>query len=112
MKTLKPIPRFTSDEAERAFWATHDSTEYIDWSKAKRTIFPNLKSSAKTISVRLPTSMIAALKALANQRDVPYQSLLKVYLADRIASEYRIPDKTSLAVRESPPPYRRARHPK
>jgi predicted DNA binding CopG/RHH family protein len=103
MRTRKPIPRFASEEAERSFWARHDSTEYIDWSRGERVVFPNLKSRAKTISIRLPASMIAALRALANRRDVPYQSLMKVFLADRIASEYRIPANTSLHVRERRP---------
>jgi len=103
MKTRKPIPKCASEEAERSFWNRHDSTGYIDWSRGQRTVFPNLKSRAKTISIRLPASMIAALKSLANRRDVPYQSLLKVFLADRIASEYRIPANTSLHARELRP---------
>ena len=103
MKTRKPIPKFASEEAERRFWDSHDSTAYVDWSKAERVVFPNLKSRAKTISIRLPASMIAALRALANRRDVPYQSLMKVFLADRIASEYRIPANTSLHLRERRP---------
>ena len=86
-KVRKPIPKFRSDEAERAFWATADTTEYFDWSKAERVSFPNLKPSTATISLRLPQGMLDELKVLANQRDVPYQSLLKVYLAERIAAE-------------------------
>ncbi len=103
MRNRKPVPEFASEEAERRFWDTHDSTEYIDWRKAERVIFPNLKSRARTISIRLPASMIAALRALANRRDVPYQSLMKVFLADRIASEYRIPSNTSLHAKERRP---------
>jgi predicted DNA binding CopG/RHH family protein len=80
----KQIPKFRSEEEERAFWAKQDSTEYIDWSKAKRAVFPNLKPSTRTISLRLPESTIAALKVLANKRDVPYQSLLKVFLAEKV----------------------------
>jgi len=83
----KKIPKFKTEDAEREFWATHDSTEYVDWSKAKRTVFPNLKPSTKTISLRLPETMLEELKALANRRDVPYQSLLKVFLSERIDSE-------------------------
>ena len=85
--TKKPVPDFTSEDEERAFWTTHDSTEYIDWSAADRVKLPNLKPTLRTISLRLPVSMIEDLKLLANQRDVPYQSLLKVFLADRLALE-------------------------
>ena len=84
---MKKIPKFKTEEAERKFWATHDSTEYVNWSKAKRTVFPNFKPSTKTISLRLPETMLEELKALANRRDVPYQSLLKVFLSERIDSE-------------------------
>ena len=83
----KQIPVFKNEDEERAFWATHDSTEHLDWSKAKRAVFPNLKPSTKSISLRLPASVIAALKLLANKRDVPYQSLLKVFLAEKVAEE-------------------------
>lgn len=85
----KPLPRFSSEDDERAFWATHDSTPYIDWKKAKRVALPKLKPSLKTISLRLPAYMIDDLKVLANGRDVPYQSLLKVFLAERIQHELR-----------------------
>lgn len=84
---MKTIPKFRTEEAERKFWATHDSTEYVDWSKAKPAVFPNLKPSTKTISLRLPQPMLEELKLLANKRDVPYQSLLKVFLSERIDSE-------------------------
>jgi predicted DNA binding CopG/RHH family protein len=83
------VPTFKNEDEEREFWATHDSTEFVDWSKAKRAVFPNLKPSTKTISLRLPESIIAALKLLANKRDVPYQSLLKVFLAEKIEEELR-----------------------
>jgi predicted DNA binding CopG/RHH family protein len=83
------VPTFKNEDEEREFWATHDSTEFVDWSKAKRAVFPNLKPSTKTISLRLPESMIAALKLLANKRDVPYQSLLKVFLAEKVEEELR-----------------------
>jgi len=85
----KPLPKFRTEDQEREFWATHDSTEYVDWSKAQRTRLPKLKPSLRTISLRLPVSMIHDLKVLANQRDVPYQSLLKVFLAERLAHERR-----------------------
>lgn len=85
----KHIPSFKNENEERAFWKTHDSTEFVDWSKAKRAVFPNLKPSTKTISLRLPESIIAALKLLANKRDVPYQSLLKVFLAEKVEQELR-----------------------
>ena len=84
---MKNIPTFKNEEAERKFWAEHDSTEYVDWSKAKRAVFPNLKPSTKTISLRLPQTLLEELKLLANKRDVPYQSLLKVFLAERVESE-------------------------
>jgi predicted DNA binding CopG/RHH family protein len=87
--TKKQIPEFRSEQDERKFWATHDSTEFIDWQSAQRRSFPNLKPSLRTISLRLPVSMIEDLKVLANKRDVPYQSLLKVFLAERIERERR-----------------------
>jgi predicted DNA binding CopG/RHH family protein len=86
-KKKKPIPKFKDEDAERAFWATADSTDYVDWSSAKRARFVQLKPTLKTISLRLPVSMIEDLKLLANRRDVPYQSLLKVFLAERLAKE-------------------------
>jgi len=87
MKARKKIPTFKDEDAERAFWATEDSTEYIDWSAAQRLTLPNLRPTLRTISLRLPEAMIAQLKLLANKRDVPYQSLLKVFLAERIKDE-------------------------
>jgi predicted DNA binding CopG/RHH family protein len=87
MKPRKKIPTFKDEDAEREFWAKADSTEYVDWSKAKKLTLPNFRPTLRTISLRLPESMIAELKLLANQRDVPYQSLLKVFLADRINEE-------------------------
>jgi predicted DNA binding CopG/RHH family protein len=83
----KAIPRFSTEDDERQFWAGHDTVDYFDWSKAVRATFPELRPSTATISLRLPSSMLEELKALANERDVPYQSLLKVFLAERIASE-------------------------
>ena len=85
----KPIPKFRSEAEERRFWETHDSTDYVDWSSARLARFPNLKPSTETISLRLPAGLLADLKALANKQDVPYQSLLKVFLADRVAREWR-----------------------
>ncbi|MEI8012764.1 MAG: BrnA antitoxin family protein [Candidatus Omnitrophota bacterium] len=87
MKTLKTIPRFKSEQEERKFWMSHDSTEYVDWSKAKRASFANLKPTCRSISLRLPLSMLDRLRVLANKRDVPYQSLLKMFLADRLKQE-------------------------
>ena len=87
--TKKQIPKFRSEEDERKFWAKSDSTEFIDWQSAQRRKFPKLKPSLRTISLRLPVSMIEDLKILANKRDVPYQSLLKVFLAERLEKERR-----------------------
>ncbi len=87
-RKLKPIPRFKNEDEERAFWATHDSTDYLDWNKAVWVTFPNLKPTTTTISIRLPVMLLEELKTLANKRDVPYQSLMKVYLAERVAAEH------------------------
>lgn len=78
------IPTFESEEEEREFWAEHDSTDYVDWSGAKQAALPNLRPTLKTISLRLPVSLLAELKILANKRDVPYQSLLKMFVAERV----------------------------
>ena len=86
----KKIPEFKNEDEEREFWAAHDSTEYIDWKKAERVTLPNLKPSVKKISLRLPESMLEELKLLANKKDVPYQSLLKIFLAERIEKELRV----------------------
>ena len=83
----KKIPKFKNEDEEREFWETHDSTDYINWNKAERITFSNLKPSVKKISLRLPETMIEELKLLANKRDVPYQSLLKIFLAERIEKE-------------------------
>lgn len=87
MKKKKKIPTFKDEAAEREFWAREDSTEYVDWLKARAVTLPELKPTLRTISLRLPEAMIAELKVLANKRDVPYQSLLKVFLAERIREE-------------------------
>lgn len=86
-KKTEKWPRFRSEDEERAFWAEHDVVDYFDWKKAVPGSFPALKPSARTISLRLPEAMLEELKTLANERDVPYQSLLKVFLAERIARE-------------------------
>lgn len=83
----KPIPTFQNEDKERDFWATSDSSDYIDWKKARRVALPNLKPSTRTISVRLPEALLEDLKSLANKKDVPYQSLLKIFLAERIEKE-------------------------
>lgn len=85
----KQIPKFNSEADEQAFWSDHDSADYVDWSQAERVVLPNLRPSTKTISLRLPEHMLEELKLLANKRDVPYQSLLKMYLAERIDEEIR-----------------------
>ncbi|MEN4099248.1 MAG: BrnA antitoxin family protein [Anaerolineaceae bacterium] len=85
----KRIPEFKNEDEEREFWKAHDSTEYMDWHKAERAVFPDLKPSTKTISLRLPESMLAELRQLANKRDIPYQSLIKTFLRERIDQEYR-----------------------
>lgn len=93
MKTLKKIPDFKNSEEEAAFWSTHDSAEYIDWSQAKKTVFPNLKLSTESISLRLPSPLLARIKELANEKDVPYQSLMKVYLSDQVKRELKLAHK-------------------
>ena len=83
----KKIPKFETEVEERKFWQQNDSSEYIDWSDAEEVVLPRLKPSTRKISIRLPESMIEELKVLANKRDVPYQSLLKIFLSERINSE-------------------------
>jgi predicted DNA binding CopG/RHH family protein len=83
----KKLPEFKNEDAERKFWATADSTKYLDWGSGERKKLVHLRPLLRTISLRLPVSMIEDLKVLANRRDVPYQSLLKVFLAERLASE-------------------------
>jgi len=82
-KHLKTPPIFTSEAEERLFWQTHDSTDYLDWSKAQSVVLPNLKPTTKTISLRLPQHLLDAIKAAANARDVPYQSLIKIWLQEK-----------------------------
>lgn len=83
------IPEFDSEDEEREFWATHDSADLVDWTRARAARLPNLRPTTRTISIRLPEAMIERLKMLANKRDVPYQSLLKIYVAERIEQELR-----------------------
>lgn len=85
--TSSAVPTFATERAEREYWETHDTGDAVDWSTARPVVFPNLKASTETISLRLPTSLLADLKVLANKRDVPYQSLLKVFLAERVTNE-------------------------
>ncbi len=87
-KRIKPIPKFKSEDQEREFWAVHDSTEHVDWSKAiVNPVFPNLKPTTQSISLRLPKYLLARIKEIANSKDVPYQSLMKVFLAERVEKE-------------------------
>lgn len=82
--SLKAIPKFSSEAEEQAFWEKHDSIDYVDWKQAKRVALPNLKPTTKTISLRLPQHLLDAIKAAANSRDVPYQSLIKVWLQEKL----------------------------
>ena len=86
MTRLKPIPKFKTEAEERGFWKNHDTTPYLDWSKAKRATFPNLKPSTTAISIRLPSGLLEQIKVAANKNDVPYQSLIKIWLAEKLAS--------------------------
>jgi predicted DNA binding CopG/RHH family protein len=90
MNKLKPVPDFASEAEERAFWQTHDTSDHVDWAKAERVRLPNLKPSTRSISLRLPQGLLDELKVAANKRDVPYQSLIKVWLAERLADEGRL----------------------
>ncbi|MFT3741357.1 MAG: BrnA antitoxin family protein [Gammaproteobacteria bacterium] len=84
MKPVKKVPKFKNISEEADFWQTHDSTDYIDWTKAKKVNFPNLKPSTKTISLRLPEDLLNEIKILANKEDVPYQSLMKMLLSQSV----------------------------
>ena len=86
---MKKLPKFKNEDEEREFWNSHDSTAYVEWGTAEKVKLPNLKPSARTISIRLPESMIEDLKLLANKRDVPYQSLMKIFLSERIGKELK-----------------------
>lgn len=87
MSKLKKRPMFKSEKQEVDFWSSHDSTEYLDYSKSRRVVFPRLKPSTETISLRLPKSLLEQLKTLANKRDVPYQTLLKLFVLERVQAE-------------------------
>lgn len=89
MKNLKPIPKFKNEDEERSFWAAADTSEYFDWSKAQPVIFPNLKPSTESISLRLTSILLARIKELANKKDVPYQSLIKMFLSERVEKELK-----------------------
>jgi predicted DNA binding CopG/RHH family protein len=86
-KKPRSIPKFRSEAEERRFWETHDSTDHIDWSKAERVRLPNLKPSTTSISLRLPVTLLDRIKVAANKRDVPYQSLIKTWLAEKTTDE-------------------------
>ncbi len=90
MSNLKKIPEFRSEFEEREFWQSHDSSDYIDWGKAKSASFPNLKPSTKTISLRLPEGLLDRIKIEANKRDMPYQSLIKVWLSENVETHRRL----------------------
>lgn len=107
-KELKEVPRFSSEAEEQAYWDEHDLVDYADWSEAKVAVFPNLKPSTETISLRLPLGLLAELKRLANKRDIPYQSLLKVFLAERLARE-RTQERGRVPNKRTQPPARKAR---
>ncbi len=83
-KKSNPVPIFKSETEERAYWESHDSTDYVDWSRAERIRVPNLKPSSKAISLRLPVDLLERIKTAANKRDVPYQSLIKIWLAEKV----------------------------
>ncbi len=87
MRQRKRIPKFENEDQEREFWSEHDSTEFIDWSQAETAVFPRLKPTTRTISLRLPEYMLEELRTIANKRDVPYQSLIKIFLKERIDQE-------------------------
>lgn len=91
MKKLKKILRFKSLAEEEKFWSTHDSTDYVDYSKIELGFFPELKPSSKTISLRLPESLVEAIRLLANRQDVPYQSMLKILLAEKVREALNLP---------------------
>ena len=83
-KPTKPVPKFSSEAQERAFWESNDSSAHVDWTKAKKVSLPNLKPTTKTISLRLPQHLLDSIKTAANARDVPYQSLIKVWLQEKL----------------------------
>lgn len=90
MKNIKNLPKFKNEDQEREFWSKNDSTEYVDWEKAEKAIFPNLKVTTESISLRLPSFLLARIKQLANEKDVPYQSLMKVFLSNSVKKEMTV----------------------
>jgi predicted DNA binding CopG/RHH family protein len=90
MKKLKQIPNFNNEDEEREFWAKSDSSEYFDWSKSEEIIFPNLKPSTESISLRLPSYLLARIKEIANKKDIPYQSLMKIFLNEKMNQELKM----------------------
>lgn len=88
MKKLKKIPKFRSEAEERNFWRKNDTSDFVDWKKAERISFPNLKPSVKSISLRLPEAMLNDLKVIANKKDIPYQSLMKIFISEKIKEEH------------------------
>ncbi|PKN67645.1 MAG: hypothetical protein CVU54_16605 [Deltaproteobacteria bacterium HGW-Deltaproteobacteria-12] len=84
---MKKVPKFKTEADEREFWAKADSSDYVNWSQAKRVLLPNIKPSLRTISLRLPELMLEELKLIANKKDVPYQSLIKIFLSERLSKE-------------------------
>ncbi len=89
--TQKTLPRFSSEDEERAFWSNHDSTDYVDWSKAQPVVLPNLQATRRTISIRMPELLLSQLKVMAHKRDVPYQSLIKIILHQAVQLEFQNP---------------------
>ena len=83
-RKLEPIPSFQDEAEERAFWESHDTADYVDWGQATRVVLPNLKPTTSSMSLRLPVSILDRIKAEANKRDVPYQSLIKTWLAEKV----------------------------
>ena len=87
-KKLKSIPEFKTEDEERAFWANHDSTDFVDWSQAEKVVFPNLKLTKKPISLRVTTSLLAKVKTVANKKDMPYQTLIKQYIEQGLKRDF------------------------
>lgn len=87
-KRFKELPKFKNEDEERDFWAVHDSTDYFDWSKARRVIFPNLQLTKRPISLRITNSLLAKVKMLANKKDMPYQTLMKQYVSKGVEQEF------------------------
>lgn len=93
MRSKRKIPKFRTEVKERTFWTKHDSTDFVDYSKGQKVLFPNLKSSVKTISIRLPESLLESLKVLAHKNNVPYQSLMKIILSEKVGEALNLVTK-------------------